>query len=238
MLFARGAMLLKSDGYAKRKQTASQNTILVNGNGQRGSLGGVWTQPLRGVDMASLATMFPVVHLPDGGAIVQGEAGRMYEYRPRVPLATFRRILVWLPGAYALAVDHVRAPEPVEVTWLAQSRQAEAAGGRFRLGDGAAVLDGALASSTELATIVVDSPADDRGKALGYRQVRSAATGREVVVAALFDPWRKGSIQVAVEGGAVVVSGPFGTDRWQIAVPDPAEPAAIRGERNGTPLTP
>jgi hypothetical protein len=239
MIFAGGTMVLKSDGYAKRKQTASQNTILVNGKGQRGDKKAVWSQPLRGVDMSSLVEFFDLVRLPGGGVIAQGEAGGMYEYKRRTTLDLYRRTVVWMPGAYVLVIDRIRAPEAVETTWLAQSRSAEAEAGKLRLADGAASLTGILAASTEFETSVVDSPADNRGKAMGYRQVRAQVKGQDVLVAALFDPWQKGGLKVAVEAdGTVVARGAFGIDRWQVTVPDVDAPAEIRGERDGMGLMP
>jgi len=239
MLFAGGAMVLKSDGYAKHKQTASQNTILVNGKGQRGDRKAVWSQPLRGVDMSSLVEMFDLVHLPGGAIIAQGEAGAMYEYKRGKPLDLYRRTVVWLPSAYVLVIDHIRAPEPVEITWLAQSRTAEVAVGKLRLADGKASLTGALAASVELETKVVDSPADNRGKPMGYRQIRASVKAQDVVVAALFDPWQHGGLTVSVNAeGTVRVRGPLGTDRWQATVSAADKPAEIQGERDGKSLMP
>jgi hypothetical protein len=239
MLYARGQMILKDDGYAKHKQTASHNTILVDGKGQLGSKGAVWSQPLKGVDMSSLVEMFDLVPLAGGGVVAQGEAGRMYAYARGKSLDLFRRTVIWLPADYVLVVDHVRAPDAVEVTWLAQSRDATSKGGEFALADGDATLVGALGSTADLGTTVVDSPADHRGKPMGYRQLRASANGQEIVTAMLLDPWQRGRLGVRVGAeGIVTVHGPFGTDQWRIAVPTADESAKVTGERDGKSLVP
>lgn len=231
LLFAGGRMLAKSDGYANRKQTASHNTLLVNGKGQLGE-GGHWTQPVRGVDMRTLARLAGVTRLPGGGVIAEGEAGASYP-----GLALFRRALVWMPGDYVLILDQVGADAPVEASWLVQSRTAEAAGTRLTLADGEARVAGLLAASAELELTVTDSPADHRGKPLGYRQVRAAARGGALAIAAVLDPWNRGPLTLSMTGeGACEVRGPFGTDRWEIQVPDPARPARFQASRNGASL--
>jgi hypothetical protein len=239
MLFADGAMMLKSDGYSKHKQTASQNTILVNGKGQLGSKKAVWTQPLRGVDMSELVEMFPPTQLPNGGILLQGEAGKAYEYERGKTLDVFRRTVVWLPGDYVLVLDRVQAPDLVEVTWLAQSKTAEMTDGTMRFGVDTAKLSGRLATLPEAETEVVDSPADHHGKPMELRQVRAVVGGQDVVIAAVFDPWRRGKLKLAVDqDGVVAVQGGFGLDRWQVAVPDAANPATVVGTRDGKSLMP
>lgn len=233
LLFADGAMLAKSDGYAYRKQTASHNTLLINGKGQRGE-GAHWTQPVRGVDMRTLARLTAVTHLPRGGVVAEGEAGASYP-----DLDTYRRILAWMPGDYVLLLDHIRAPHPVEATWLAQSRAVETEGPRLVLSDGDSRLTALLAASANLELTVADSPADHRGKSLGYRQARATLRGDSLRLAAVLDPWNRGPLALAVDGeGAVEVRGPFGADRWEIAVPTPDGAAVLRASRDGNSLLP
>lgn len=237
MLYAHGRMVAKDDGYAYHKQTASHNTLLINDQGQVG--GGHWSQPVKGVDMTTLARLVGVTRLPKGGVIAEGEAGASYIYAKGKSLTSFRRLLIWQPGDYVLTVDSILAPEPVTVTWLAQSRTAEATGNQFALADGDVAVTGALAASAPLDTTVVDSSADQRGRPLGYRQVQASAKSDTLLLAAVLDPWQRGSLAVSMTAaGTVEVKGPFGTDCWQVTVPDPAQPATVQGTRNGTNLLP
>jgi hypothetical protein len=71
------------------------------------------------------------------------------------------------------------------------------------------------------------------------RQVRAVVGGQDVVIAAVFDPWRRGKLKLAVDqDGVVAVQGGFGLDRWQVAVPDAANPATVVGTRDGKSLMP
>jgi len=189
--------------------------------------------------MTTLARLVGVTRLPKGGVIAEGEAGPSYIYARGKSLTVFRRLLVWQPGDYVLTIDCILAPEPVTATWLVQSRTAEAASDQFALADGETRVAGALAATAPLTTTVVDSPADQRGKPLGYRQVRASAKGDALLLAAVLDPWQRGGLTVTtVADGTVEVRGPFGTDRWQVAVPDPAQPAVVHGTRDGVNLLP
>lgn len=214
LLYAGGDLIVRPDGYAKKKITAAHNTVLVDGKGQKGE-GQHWTQPLRRVDMRDLAYMVSV-HKSEGGRLVaEGEAGGMYD-----GLQGYRRAFVWMPGDYMLVFDRIvaKAGEP-EIAWLLQSENVDILSEkRLRLAAASASVEIGFASATPARWKIVDSPAEHRGKPLGLKQLRLTAKTGEWVSAAVFDVWGRG-VRVAVEkreGGATVrVEGAHGADLWQ-----------------------
>jgi len=228
-IYARGAMVACDDGYADRKVTAAHNTILVNGKGQKGE-GQHWTQPLRGrdQDMTKLAAMSAWKDAGDT-VVAEGEGAGAYPTS-----AAYRRTLVWAKGRYVLLLDDIRGPRENDITWLVQGTTAEAtnaAEGRFRLGSAERGVEFQIVGDCPLTGTVGDSPADDRGKPLGLRQVRVSTRGRQARLATVFDVWGRGGVRVDLrpgDGGTAVVSvrGAAGDEVWQWqAAPEAADPA-------------
>ena len=248
LIYTGGRILAKTDGYAKKKLTASHNTILVNGVGQKGE-GQGWTQPLRGYDMSRLARITTWKQATSGLVVVEGEAGAAYAGRARSPSARdaldgFRRTVAWVPGQYILVIDRIVAPEDVEVTWLLQSRAVDAVdadAGRFRLRDDPASMDLQIATAPSAGAVIVDSTAEARGKSLGYRQLQLSMAGRTVTVVSVYDPWGKGEVGVQLtdtaEQAKVIVSAPGLSDCWTLRrPPDPHTPSTIRARRGDVEL--
>ena len=248
LIYAGGKMLAKTDGYAKKKLTASHNTILVNGEGQKGE-GHGWTQPLRGYDMSKMARITSWKHTSSGLVVAEGEAGGAYGGRGRGKwaedtLGGFRRTVAWVPGQYILIVDTITAPEDVEVTWLLQGRALDAVDtdtGRFRLRDDPACMDLQVATVPAAGAGIVESTAEARGKPLGYKQLQLSMAGRSAVVASLYDAWNRGNIGVSLtdtgEQATAIVSGPGLSDSWSVGrPPDRHTPSTIVALREGTEL--
>jgi len=249
-IFAGGQFLADDDRYAAKKLTRSHNTILVNGKGQRGE-GGGWTQPLRNVDMASLAT---VTTWKDTGAaaVAEGEAGGMYD-----GLERFRRAFIWVRGGYILVLDDIRAPKEAEFTWLVQGPQVEKEAGGWRLEavgkspgpspqppvsspqPAAAACPFRVVADREFAAAIGDSAAESRGTPLGYKQLSLTARAPRLRIAAAFNPWNHAKLDVQMKAtddaaAVVTVTGRNFTDEWRWqAAPDPKTPSTIQGARPG-----
>jgi hypothetical protein len=231
VLYARGAMLADNDRYAKKKLTSSQNTILVNGQGQRGE-GGVWTQPLKPPhqDMSRMARITAWQETPEA-ILVEGEAAGAYDGLDR-----YRRAVLWVPGRYVLVLDDVRATGgPAEIAWLLNAPQvevADASAGRFKVAGEGANADVVVASAAPYAAHVVDSTADHRGKSRDLRQLRLTAKTEAWQLATAIDAWNAGDLRVtmqpAADGSArtVTVEAAGQTDTWDWRPPAAADAPA------------
>jgi hypothetical protein len=235
VIFAGGQFLADDDRYSTQKMTCKHNTILVNGKGQKGE-GDEWTQPLDGVDMSNLAVL---TTWKDAGEVVvaEGEAGQMYE-----GLSRYRRAFIWVRGSYLLVLDDIRAEKDAEITWLVQGPQAEvldAAKHSYRLSKGKAQCSFRVLSDHAFSATVADSTADDNGRSLGYRQLQLTASTARWRVAAVFNPWNLGRLDIEMKelgpGSAVVtITGPDFTDVWEWqAAADSTAPATFHGQRRG-----
>ncbi|MCE9612831.1 MAG: DUF4962 domain-containing protein [Lentisphaerae bacterium] len=225
VLCARGTLLAETCRYSNNKTSANHNTILINGIGQTvdgRDPGGPWSQPGSG-DMTRMAVVTAWTNAGDFCAI-EGEAAGAYPARAgqRPALERFRRLLIWVKGAYVLVLDDVRAPEPVDIDWLMQGptlAATEAASGRFRLAQDAAVCSFQLVSDAAFEHTIAPSPADNAGTPLGWQQLRVRTHGAAVRYASVYDPWQRGYVSVAMEtngpdSAAVTVRGPGFADTW------------------------
>jgi hypothetical protein len=237
IIWTGGKLVVAADDYSSKKLTSSHNTILVNGQGQKGE-GQGWTQPLRDKD----ADMTKLAHLlgwKDAGDVVvaEGEAAGAYN-----DLQRFRRTVVWSKGRYVLVLDDIAAGKPVDITWLLQSPAvgiADAAQRRYVLKDGAVSCEAQLAADAPFEAQVGKSTADVEGKSLDLQQLQVKARTARWRVAALFDPWHKGQLTVALKPvnestAAVTVAGPGFEDSWTWqAAPDNQTPSALEGKLQG-----
>jgi hypothetical protein len=214
-----------SDGYSYQKDTSAHNTILVNGQPQKGSDKGQWTQPLKGAD-ADMSRLAFITTYQDAGDVVvaEGEASNAY-----AGLDRFRRAVIWVKGKYLLVLDDIRGPAGTQVTWLNQSLKVEAVdapAGVYRLTnktaggkDSNATILMQLVANQPIAAAIGDSPACDRKESMGYRQLQAKMPGEKLRVAAIYDAWKKGDVRVALavadDGVATVtVTGSGCQDTW------------------------
>ena len=226
-VFTGGEMVAETDRYSKHKRSANYNTILVGGAGQVVAgrpEGGGWSQP--GGNMSEMAVVTARAHKGNHVA-VEGEAAGSYLANPRKgpkrpALDRFRRTFIWVEGKYLLVLDDIRAPQAVDVAWLMQSgkvQTADAAAHRYVLTKGKASCPFQVAATEAVASEVVDSPADGRGKPLGWKQLRLKANTAAIRLASVYDPWHKGHLTVtlAADGAdhaTVTVSGADINDTW------------------------
>lgn len=260
-LLARGkTVLAETDGYSRRKASQNHNTILVNGMGQMSKgrpEGVVWTQPA--VGETSMAEMAYLTAWQADGAVIamEGEAAGSYlatknkkSGQSRPGLDRYRRTFLWLDGNYILVLDDIRSPEPVEITWMIQSRQVEEqADGRFTLMADGESCPAQLVSDQSFTTAVIESPADNKGKPLGHRQLRATVDASAVRFASVYNIWNGEELTVELKNegadrATVTVQSADFTDEWTWqAAPDAKVPSRLTGKRlkgpsvEGLPMT-
>ncbi len=243
IIFADGAMLAETDRYSKHKQSSNHNTVLINGAGQvaAGRPEGVgWSQP--GGDMSVMGVI--TAYAENGANVaVEGEAAGSYLANPRQgperpALDRYRRTFLWIEGQYILVLDDIRAPEDVDVAWLMQGPELDtidADGHRYVLKKDAASCAFQVATTEPVSSETVESSADNRGEALGWRQLQLTATTDAVRFASVYDPWQKGELTVTLEAdtadhATVTVSGPGLAHVWDwTAAQERLEPSGIVG---------
>jgi len=250
VIFANDRFVAETDRYSKHKQSANHNTILVNGVGQVVSgrkEGAVWSQPGRG-DMTRMAY---ITAWKDAGDIVvaEGEASGSYiackdkSGKMRPALERFRRTFVWVKGAYILVLDDIRAESPARIDWLLQAPGLETvdlANGKYCLSaDGVKCEATIRCGAADQACEIVDSPADHRGKPLGWQQLRLTTEADAVRYVSAYAAWG-GSVTLeprwTADGATVAVASRKrkGKDVWTwTAAPDNDTPSSLSLTRGG-----
>lgn len=248
VLYKNGALLAETDRYSYRKFSGNHNTILVNGRGQA-AIGrsdvSHWNQPATGsTDMTKQARL--MVFKDEGEiVIVEGEAGGAYpplkaekDRKASPGLERFRRTIVWVEGQYVLILDDVRVSQPADISWLIQAKRVETVNpevGRYIIAHENASANLQIVSDEKLDSEVVDSPADDRGKPLGWKQLRvHARNAKEVRFATVIALWGKDakiSLQpIKTDAWEVVIKLLQGEDRWVwVASTSPEKPYRLEG---------
>lgn len=251
VIHAGGEFMAETDRYSETIRSANHNTILVNNVGQlvQGRLeeGYGYNQPAgAGFDMNTMAV---VTGLKDDGdvVIIEGEAAGSYPATATRPaLKRFRRLFVWVKGQYILTLDDIAAERAAELTWLLQSGNIETvdeAAGRYRLVKKGANCAVQIVTDRDLEppeSLLQTSPADDRGKMLGWKQLRLWAKTDGLRVAAVFNPWQQKTLAVALsaeEGNdqaSVTVTGSGFTHTWTWDRSSEAKvPSTLTAEING-----
>ncbi|NCP28660.1 MAG: hypothetical protein GW867_01395 [Armatimonadetes bacterium] len=251
VLFADGEMLAETDRYSGHKRSANHNTVLINGAGQVAAgrpEGSGWSQP--GGDMSVMGVV--TSYARNGNTVaVEGEAAGSYLANPqggpkRPALDRYRRTFLWIEGQYLLVLDDIRAPAPVDVTWLMQGPEldtVDATGHRYVLKKGQAQCPFQVAATQPVTAETVTSPADNRGEALGWKQLRLTAETDAIRLASVYDPWHRGDLTVTFQTdspdhGTVTVTGPGLKHSWDwTAGQDRFGPSKVTGrDANGGEL--
>ncbi|WP_269542234.1 hypothetical protein [Cerasicoccus fimbriatus] len=254
-----GVTFVKTDGYSKKKASKNHNTILINGMGQmtRGRPEGtVWSQPStsKGTEMTQMAYVTSW-KTTDKIAAIEGESSGSYlsyskQGQSRPDLERFRRSFLWVEGDYILVLDDIRSPERVEIDWLVQGDDItplEESEGRFQFVSEGQTMDMQLFCETELDNSLRDSPADDGGKLLGYRQLMASTSAEQTRYTSVYDPWKKNvSVEFAANGpdkATVTVTGKDFKDVWTWEAAKDNETASTitvereSGDKIGFPFT-
>ena len=206
--------------------------------------GGVPHRPATGsTDMSKMAFL---TGWKDAGdvVIVEGEAAGAYpaitrgRTASRPALNRYRRTFIWVAGAYVLVLDDIRAPQAVEFAWLLQGPRltADAAReGRFTLEWSQEACAVALRADAPLKTAIRESPADNRGKPLGWQQLEATVSASTVRFASAYALWQvdvEMSLTAAGADQVVRVSRGGREDVWTwTPAPDAATPATLRLHR-------
>jgi len=119
-------------------------------------------------------------------------------------------------------LDDIRSRQPADISWLIQAKRIETVNpevGQYIIAHENASANLQIVSDAKLDSEIVDSPADNRGKPLGWKQLRvHARNAKEVrfaTVIALWDKDAKISLRwVKTDAWEVVVKLPQGEDRW------------------------
>ena len=232
IIFARGKVFAKPDGYSEKKKTHDHNTLIVNDKGQVGSKGGMWSQPPKGLDLTTLS--YTTTYKDDNGKVIcEGEAGNCYEDIDR-----FRRSVIWLPGAYILVIDDIRAQKEnnLEIRW--QGKEAEIRGDHaFALLEDGDALPFSTASLQTTSAKIIDSRAEAKSKILGYKQVVLESKTQNWSLATVVDAWNsKPTVAISenAQGLTVTVTNNGKTDTWTLQrATDQEKPSTISGVRDG-----
>ncbi|MEK7413763.1 MAG: hypothetical protein AAB263_10665, partial [Planctomycetota bacterium] len=247
-IYAHNRFLAENDRYSSDKKSANHNTILINGIGQQSEgrpEGGAWSQP--GGDMTKMG-IITAVKLGAQIDVVEGEAGGSYLALKgkRPALDRFRRALVFAKGSYVLALDDIRAPSSVEVSWLMQGVDLTIASEQDRQftlvnTDASCPFRIETNHNAELKFTLGVSPADNHGKPLGFKQLRMVANTDKLLTASVYDVYRK-DLTLSFDSSdptkvIAVVKGNGVDDRWEWT---PAEKNTatygLTGIRAGQPL--
>lgn len=252
IIWSNGALVAETDRYSPRKSSSHHNTILINGMGQMvpGRMEPqTWSQPGAG-DMREMAV---VTAFKDAGDVVvcEGEAAGSYlaikqADKNRPALDRYRRTFIWVKGSYLLVLDDIKAPEPVDITWLMQAPQLTRQGDKdlnFELKHPNASCGMQIhqIGNVSLEPVIGISPADNHGKdagLLGWQQLQMKGHADALKLATLMTPWGgvyKVSTKSASDGSVqIIVSGNKVNDTWNWK---PAagkfDPSSLKGTRKG-----
>jgi hypothetical protein len=197
-----------------------------------------------------MSDMARITAFKDAGdvVVVEGEAAGAYlaykdpkSGKSRPAIDRFRRTFMWVKGSYILTFDDVRAPKPVEITWLIQGAKLEAVNeqeGRYRLAKGRARCEFQLVADLPLESKIGVSTANDHDKLMNWRQFQASAEGPAARFACVVDPWHK-DLKVALtpdgpDKATITVSGTGFSDTWKwTAAQGRFEAATWLGVRQG-----
>ena len=251
-IFGDGDYMAETDRYPlyPGKHSSALNTILVNGLGQVPDgrpEGEGWLQP-SSHDMTKMGVL---TAWKDAGDVVVAEGEAAGSYLPytdaktkasRPALDRFRRTFVWIKGGYLMALDDVRAAQPVDITWLMQGQKlapVDAAAGTYQLQKNNAQCTFQLAADKPLQSKMGVSMATDHNKRLNWQQLQATANGQAVRFVSVFDPWHHGDLKLTFTPDGpdkatvkIVGKGVNDTWKWQAAA-GPFAPSTIHGSRAG-----
>jgi hypothetical protein len=251
-LFDEGDFVAETDRYPEKpgKLSSGENTILINGLGQAAQgrqEGDAWQQPSN-EDMTRQGRITAFKNAGDVN-VIEGEASGSYlaykdkaTGKSRPALDLFRRTFIWVKGDYLLVLDDVRAPQPVEVTWLMQGQKlqpTDEAQGRYRLSKGKANCDFQLLADTAFKPVIGVSTANDHSKLMGWQQLQASAQAKAIRFASVYDPWQHRDLKLTftpngADQATVTVESAGFSDTWQWQAPTAKFKAStIHGNRKG-----
>lgn len=219
------------------KLTTSFNTILVNKIGQAQPWrhdGAEWVKWAND-DKDDVTRMGVITAYKDAGDVVvsEGEASGSYgayddakTKKSRPALERFRRDFIWVKGGYILVLDDVRAPEPVEITWMMQGAKLEPMAGtqnKYRLSKNNAHCDFQLLADTDFKTAIGVSTTNlvwFANKPANWQQLQASAETKAMRFVSIYDPWHHQDLKLSFtpsgpDKATITVSGSGIADTWQ-----------------------
>jgi len=236
------------------KLSASYNSILINKIGQTQPWqheGEEWVKWAKD-DKDDVTKMGVITAYKDAGDVVvsEGEAAGSYgvyddakTQKSRPALERFRRDFIWVKGGYILVLDDIRAPQPVEVTWLMQGAKLEPvaqAQNKYRLSKNKAQCDFQLLSDTNFKSVIGVSTANlvfYANKPTNWQQLQATANAKAVRFVSIYDPWHHQDLKLTFtpsgpDKATITVNGSGIADTWQWeSAKGPFDAATIHGTR-------
>jgi len=218
-------------------RTSSYNTIVINKIGQTEPWrhdGAEW-EPWAKEDRVDVSKMAVITAYKDAGEVVvtEGEAAGSYgayddakTKKSRPALDRFRRDFIWVKGGYILILDDVRAPQPVEITWLVQGAKLEPVEEeqrKYRLSQNKAHCDFQLLADTNFKMVIDVSTAAATswtGKKLDWQQLQASAEAKALRFVSIYDPWHHQDLKLTFtpsgpDKATITVNGSGIADTWQ-----------------------
>jgi hypothetical protein len=103
-----------------------------------------------------------------------------------------------------MVLDDIRAPSTVDIDWLMQGPELEildAVDSRYVLRAGDAICPFQVIASRPLEAAVVDSPAEQKGEVLGFRQLRLSGHVSRVRLVSVFNLWNQDQLDATLNPG-------------------------------------
>jgi hypothetical protein len=152
--------------------------------------------------------------------------------------------IIWVKGSYLLVLDDIKAPEPVDITWLMKAPQITRQGDkdlRFELKhpDASCRMQISQIGNVDLNPVIGKSTAKDKKKGeLEWQQLQLKGHTNALKLATLMTPWGgdyKVSTKTAADGSVQInVNGAKINDTWQwTPATGKFEPSSLKGSRKG-----
>jgi hypothetical protein len=226
--------------YSQIKKTEENNTVLVDGKGQRLE-GSAYTQPADTDDMRTYSYLTGWKTDAQNRIIVEGEAGPAYP-----DLNRFRRSCIWMPGEYILILDDIRTADgkPHNISWQAITGKAQfedpKTGRCYIQTEKGRRMDLQILSNKEIDGSIDYQMLLCRWGTEFLNKFQFFRKADAIKFACLMDPWKKKtSLTFSEKDGSVTltVKGEGFEDTWSWApAKDLKTPSQIQGLRNGQPI--
>jgi hypothetical protein len=139
-------------------------------------------------------------------------------------------------------LDDIRAPQPVDVTWLMQGAKLEPVDeskGLYQLSKNTAQCDFQLLADSPFKTKIGVSTANDHSKLLNWQQLQVSAEVRAIRFVSIYDPWHHMDLKLTFtpngpDKATVAITGTGIDDTWDWQTAKAKfEASTLHGTRKG-----